>query len=177
MAPIRFQARFAAAALLLTLAGSPIASHAFAQPEGPTTPSSTDPSDPAVAQMHLERARALSLLGHFDEAHAEYEQAARLQRANNILPAEALWGIAEIYYGQGRDLQAATVLAELAREAELRGDPVVQVKALMEAAVLYQSQARSEEAARLALRLQPLRNSPYLSDDLRAQIDSRLASH
>ena len=141
----------------------------------PVLASATDPRpDPASAQMHLERARALSLLGDFDAAQNEFAHVAKLQREIGVLPTEALWSIAEIYYGKGRDIQAAEVLVDLAGEAELRGDPVVQVKALMEAAVLYQTRGLHDDAGRLVKRLEQLRSSPYLTDELRAQVDARI---
>ena len=89
----------------------------------PVLASATDPRpDPASAQMHLERARALSLLGDFDAAQNEFAHAAKLQREIGVLPTEALWSIAEIYYGKGRDIQAAEVLVDLF------GDKVVQLR-------------------------------------------------
>jgi tetratricopeptide (TPR) repeat protein len=133
-------------------------------------PPEVDPT----AELRLERARALLLLGEFEEARSEFVAAAKLQRASGVLPTEALWGIAEIHHGRAQDAQAAGVLVELAHEAELRGNPVVQAKALLEAIVLYEVLDQHQEAIRLAARLEPLRSSPYLSDELRIEIDTRV---
>ncbi len=168
----RFSSTTTAATVALAIATaslSPVtAQTSFAASPNPTAPS------PTTSTVHLERARSLAVLGQFREAKAEYSRAAALMRVEGRLPTEALWQIAEIYFGEENHRRAADVLSDLAREAEVFGDPVVQARALLEASVLYQHAGLTEAMLRSANRLQQLRASPYLPDDLRAAIETRV---
>lgn len=67
--------------------------------------------------------------------------------------------------------RAAELLDEL---AETAGDPVTQVQALLEAAVLYQQMRSPLESQGRVDRLIPLLDSPYLPAEKRAALRARM---
>lgn len=136
-------------------------------------PTKFEPASP-IADLHIERAKVLAVTGRFAEARSEYLQAAKIQRADGLLPTDALWQIAESFYAERNEVAAAITLDGLAHEAEKYGDATLAARALLEASVLYDSAGMRREAHDAAGRLERLRNSTYLPDELRATIDARL---
>ncbi len=131
--------------------------------------------DASEVRMRLDRAHQLSKEGRWKEARREYASIAKLQRTNKVLADEALWNLANLYYGNKQIRRAAETMDELADAAELHGNPVVQAKALIESVILYQSLQMQEEASARIERLQPLLDSPFLSDEVRSSIQKRIA--
>jgi tetratricopeptide (TPR) repeat protein len=170
----RFTSATTSAAVALALAAASltdapaVAQNSLVPSAPPVVPSPTN------ATVHLERAKSHAILGQFDEAREEYAHAAEIMRAEGVLPTDPLWQIAQIHFARQNHRGAAEVLSQLAREAEVMGDPVVQARALLEASVLYHYAGMTEAMLRSARRLQQLKASPYLPDELRAAIDSRV---
>lgn len=142
-------------------------------------PAATESVRPAYnesdVRMRLDKAHQLCEEGQWTAARREYASVAKLQRANNVLADEALWNLANLYHGNRQIRRAAETLDELAEAAQRHGNPVVQAKALIESAILYQSLQMPEMASARIERLQPLLDSPFLSDEVRKSIEKRIA--
>lgn len=89
---------------------------------------------------------------------------------------EALWLIAQMEHADHRPLRAAAALDRAADAAQAYGDPVAQARALLEAATIYAHASQYAEASARVARLRPLLESPHMTDDLRVEITTRLAS-
>lgn len=79
-----------------------------------------------------------------------------------------------MYFALEDNVRAAAILESLGNHASAYGNPVAEVRAKMNAALLYANAGNVERAARLATELQTLRMSPFLSDQLRNELDLRL---
>ncbi|HEV2129614.1 MAG TPA: hypothetical protein VGR27_00840 [Longimicrobiaceae bacterium] len=114
-------------------------------------PAVTEPArasyDASEVRMRLDRAHQLSQEGRWKEARREFASVAKLQRTHKVLADEALWNLANLYHGDQKIRRAAETMDELADAAQLHGNPVVQAKALLESAILYQSLQMSDEAS------------------------------
>ena len=158
---------------LLAQASTPVrlaaAGAAYAAPAANTT----DPS--TAASTRLARAEELVKRGRIAQASREYIKVAKMQRAQNVLPSEALWKLAELHntYGQSPE-RTANVLASLAADAERLGEPAVEAKALLEATILYNEADMPEKARDCASRLDALLTSPGVSDEVRREAQSRI---
>ncbi len=130
--------------------------------------------DASEVRMRLDKAQQLCEQGRWKEARREYASVAKFQRTHKVLADEALWNLANLYHGDRQILRAAQTMDALADEAELYGNPVVQAKALIESAILYQSLQMSDEASARIERLQPLLASPFVSDEVRGAIQKRI---
>ena len=82
------------------------------------------------------------------------------ERSRNVLPAEALWRLADLYISSQSWKEAASVLNELARDAERFGNAQIQVQALLEASLLYSKAGMHQEVNACARRLDELMGSP-----------------
>ena len=131
--------------------------------------------DAAAARARITRGDELLLRGKITAASREYTAAAKMQRAHNVLPTEAMWKLAELHHGLGQSPErTADVLAALALDAERLGDPQVQAKALLEATILYKKAALPEKAHACADRLEQLVASPHLTDKFRQEVQTRI---
>lgn len=130
--------------------------------------------DASEVRMRLDRAHKLGEQGRWKEARREYASVAKLQRTHQVLADEALWNLANIHHGNRDIRRAAQTMDELADAAQLHGNPVVQAKALIESAILYQSLRMPDQARARLERLQPLLDSPFLSKELRSSIEKRM---
>ena len=130
--------------------------------------------DPAAVRTRIANADQWSTEGNLSDARREYTAVAELQRSNDVVPAEAMWKLAELYHSQKSLKRAATVLEALAADAERFGDPQIQAKALLEAAVLYKNTGMSAQAVACANRLDLLLASPHISDEFRQEVARRI---
>lgn len=130
--------------------------------------------DASEVRMRLDRAHELSEQGRWKEARREFASVAKFQRTHQVLADEALWHLANLYHGDRQIRRAAETMDDLADAAQLHGNPVVQAKALIESAILYQSLNMPEQASARIERLQPLLDSPFLSDEVRSSIQKRI---
>ena len=126
-------------------------------------------SDSVKAATRLGWARAHMMRGDFDGARRELARSIREARAAGSHAGPALWELANVVH-VSEPVRAAELLDEAAAEAETHGDPVAQARALLAAAVLYQQAGRTEEARARVERLRPMLRSPYLPEELRAEL-------
>lgn len=168
-----------AATLGIAASGTPI----FAQASAPvlriasvapiTAPAPTT-YDAAAVQARLQKAGDLLLEGHVSAARREYADIIELQRSHNVLPTEAMWQLAGLYNTEGSWKRTAAVLNELAEDAERYGNPQVQAEALLEATVLYDKARMPQEALACAKRLDSLMGSPFVTEELRQEVQRRI---
>ena len=131
--------------------------------------------DPVAVSARLDRARELVRQGRIPAASREYIAVAKMQRAQNVLPTEAMWELAELHNTYERiPERTANVLVALAADAERLGDPQIEAKALLEATILYNKAFLPVKANECADRLDVLLNSPRVSDEFRQEAKSRI---
>jgi len=126
-----------------------------------------------VIETKLEAAYRMRMEGRTREALRELNSAARAQASAGTSAAKTLWEIAEIQYSDGRFAASARTLDRVAREAEKFGDPVMQARALFEAAVQYSTLGQTADAVLRMERLEPLLESPFIDSDLKSQMSAR----
>lgn len=122
----------------------------------------------------MARAMELGRVGNYRKAARAYHDIAETQWRAGELPEMALWQEASMYFALEENARAAAALDKLGDRASDYGDPVVEARAKLNAAVLYYQIGDIQRAMALADDLRMLRNSPFLSDELRADIDLRL---
>ena len=130
--------------------------------------------DPAVVRARLDKASDLLLEGQISAARKEYAQIIELQRSHHVLPAEAMWQLAGLYNSERSWKRTASILNELADDAERYGNPQVQAQALLEATILYNKARMPQEALTCAKRLDDLMASPHVTDELRQEVQQRI---
>jgi hypothetical protein len=140
---------------------------AVAEPVSPDVPSER-------ARAHLARGFELSTSGNYAAAGTEFARAARLQRANAEVPFEALWMRAQMYNVRGFPAQAASALSQLAGAAAAAGNPALEARALLEAAVLYQHAHMPEQMHRRLAELDRILASGRLDQELQRAIEGRI---
>ena len=169
--------------------GTAAAQTANVQPQGRSGPSTgfTQPSPeglkPSIrltpidlARLKGEVARADSLANAHRTPEAEelYWAVIAEQRAGGEYPGETLRQLAKLYFAAGSSYAAANLLSELAESAGTFGDPPAQLRALFEAALLYQAVHRDDRVAQCLDRLMPLLQSPAIPDSIRREIASKV---
>ena len=133
-------------------------------------------ADPiTTVSARLAKARTLMEQGRYREAKREYAAIAKQQKVGGTLADEALWRLGSLYYADGDLRRAALTFDRLAHEAESYGDPVLQARALLEAAVLYQRAGMSEKVMPRVERVELLLASPYMSAEVRDGITRRIS--
>ena len=159
---------------LLAQASAPVRLAAVAATHAAPAEKSSDPITTA-ASTRLARADGLVQRGRIAQASREYIRVAKMQRAQNVLPSEALWKLAELHntYEQSPE-RTANVLVALAADAQGFGDPQIEAKALLEATILYNKAALPGKANECADRLDVLLTSPLVSDEVRREAQSRI---
>ena len=104
------------------------------------------PLDARALEARMASADRAMKRGSVARARSMYEALALELRAENRLPAEAVWRLAAIEYGLGSPLKAAAILDALAVEAS-PVDVTVEILALFEAAHIYALEGMSKESA------------------------------
>lgn len=128
-----------------------------------------------TSMMHRRAERLLSL-GRVSSACVVYRAIVASQDSAGVFPGEALWALASLELARDRELRTAEVLDELAAAASRHGRPDWQARALLEAGLLYQTHGRTDLSVARYHVLKPLLASPAISDHLRAQLTSRIAT-
>ncbi len=115
-------------------------------------------------------------IGRVRSARVVYRAIVASQDSAGVFPGEVLWALASLEFARDRELRAAAVLDDLAAAAARYGRPDWQARALLEAGLLYQSHGHTDLSVARYQVLKPLLASPAISDDLRAQLTSRIAA-
>ena len=122
----------------------------------------------------MDRAQQFARVGNYRKAARAYRAAAEQQLRAGELPEMALWQEANMYFAMKDNARAAASLDRLAGLAADYGNPVAEARAMLHAALLHAQAGNADRAMTLASDLRTLRNSPFIGDDLRAEIDQRL---
>jgi hypothetical protein len=156
------------------LAAQPAVVHTLAM--SPVGTSSTVEATAARERVDMQRERAnrLTLSGNWEAAGSAWSRVARMQRAQGELPVEALWTRAEMYHVQGFRVEAASVLTKLAAEAEAADRPDVSATAFLEAAILYHSSKRHQQARLSMEQVDRILRSHELDPELREALERRI---
>ena len=138
----------AMAALGGTLATASAANAQVAAPVHLATASVVDvPLDERTLDSRMASADRALKRGSVGRAKSILEALVLDLRAAGRVPAEPLWRLAAIEYGEGSPLRAAEMLDALGAEAGAANDVAVEVLALFEAAHIYALEGMSDESA------------------------------
>ncbi|MFI5310083.1 MAG: tol-pal system YbgF family protein [Gemmatimonadales bacterium] len=138
---------------------------------GPAAAAAPDSAHIAAA---LAAARVLVENGRLREAMRSFHTVAVEQREAGDYPAEALRRLANLQYGADQRLDAATTLDELAEAALQFGDPATRLRALFDAAVIYQELKIKDRVPARVRQIDQLLKSPVIDEALRSEIASRI---
>ena len=162
-------------AILAQTSASPPRLAAVSSTTVPDAVASEESYDPVAVSALLDRARELVQRGRIPAASQEYIRVVEMQRAQNVLPTEAMWELAELHNTYERiPERTANVLAALAADAERLGDPATEAKALLEATILYNKAYLPQKARDCASRLDALMTSPLVSEEFRREAQQRV---
>jgi hypothetical protein len=101
-------------------------------------------ADTARLSATLSRADSMARTDHFADAARLYWSVIVEQRAASEYPADALRRIAMMYFSLDQEYAAADAFMELAESAAQFGDPTTRLRALFDAALMYQRLGRSD---------------------------------
>ena len=131
MAPGTIAAQAAASARLASMESAPLATPAY---------------DERDLRRRMDSAERAMERGSELTARKMYEAIAKELVEAGMLPTEPMWKLATLRYKDGDALAAAAILDELATAASTHGDVVVEVRALFEAARIYQLEGKVTES-------------------------------
>jgi hypothetical protein len=133
-------------------------------------------SDSVRLAAGIAEAERFAAAGRMADARRAYRKLISQELDAGEYPSAAMWRLANAYFGDGNELDAARELDRLADAASTFGDPEMELRARFEAAVLY---SRHHEPARVAAHVQRVRallKSPVIDDRTRRSISARLGN-
>jgi tetratricopeptide (TPR) repeat protein len=140
-------------------------------------PDAVAPSAP-VDSLHvaavLRSADALAASGRLREAIRSLRSVASEQAEAGDYAGESLRRLANLQYGIGDEFQAANTLDELADAAQTFGDPPTRLRALFDAALVYQGLKLYDRVPEHVRQAKLLLKSPAIDESLRSEIASRM---
>ncbi len=136
---------------------------------------------PAIVLAHIERGDAWIAKRDYGKARAAYQAAADILREDGELPAVPMRRIAHAYYFEGKYHSAIRALDDLADEAATRGDVATEAWAKIDAAWVMGRECfgrTDRRGFRLEIHervdeVKDLLESPYMPDDVRAEITAK----
>jgi len=160
---------------------------AFATTNRATSPTRTDtnsstrpimrapvPFDSARVRSLLSRAEEASFAGRIGEARRLYREVIDAHRESNQPAGMVLWRLATTNLYADDKQAAASNLDEMAEVSARFGDPVSELKATFEAAILYSQIKRGDLVAARMERVNCLLQSPVISDEEKARVRERI---
>lgn len=167
--------RFLLCATLGALVPSLLAAEPSLQPPTPRAAIAvTAGTDSAHIAAALAAANELAARGRVREAIRSLRAVAAEQRAAGDYPAEALRSLANLQYGEGLESDAARTLDELAGAAQDFSDPPTRLRALFDAALIYQGLKLFDREAERVREVRQLLKSPAIDSALRSDISARM---
>lgn len=124
-------------------------------------------AEAARVAARVAAADALSLEGRLAEAKRLLQLALIEQKRGGAYPAVTLRMLANVEFALDRPVAAAAVLRQLAFEAARVADPETELRALVDALVIYGQVGRRASQRELIGRIQFLLASPGISDSTR----------
>jgi hypothetical protein len=132
------------------------------------------PVDSIHVVAMLRSADALAASGRLREAIRSLRSVASEQTAAGDYAGESLRRLANLQYGIGDEFQAANTLDELADAAQTFGDPSTRLRALFDAALVYQGLKLYDRVPERVRQAKLLLKSPAIDESLRSDITSRM---
>jgi tetratricopeptide (TPR) repeat protein len=132
------------------------------------------PGEDPCCEVEIARAEALHETGQFKAAHRAYARIARAQAAAAEFSGDALWSAAVMSFHLGRFRRAAREFDAAARSAAEFGRTNHQVRATLEAAVMYQKLGLGALTLARAERVNTLLAAPEVSAETRDLVESRI---
>ncbi len=133
------------------------------------------------ADIHIAKGDELLLARKYARARKEYQEAAKLMRADGIVPEDAVQRIARSLYYERKHRSAVSVLDGLAKEAAQAGEVAIQTRALANATWLlwFDCTQRRCPGGKLEIQnrqrqIERLLSSPYLDDGERRKLAVRV---
>lgn len=134
---------------------------------GPCCNSTLTDAEAARIASRVAAADAMMLEGRLAEAKRAYQVAIDEQRRGGVYTAVTLRKLANVEYALDRPVAAAATLRQLAVEASRVADPETELRALVDAAVLYGQIGIRTPQRELLERIRFLLTSPGISDSTR----------
>jgi predicted negative regulator of RcsB-dependent stress response len=167
--------RIFASVALAALVTSPSSAHAA--PALRTMPDATPGTivaDSSHVSAVLSSADALAASGRVSEAIRSLKTLAAEQHKTGEYAGITLRRLADLQYGVGDAFQAANTLDQLADEAGAFGDPTVRLRALFEAALVYQELKLYDRVPERTRQITTLLKSPMIDERIRSDIAARI---
>jgi hypothetical protein len=165
--------------IALTLIAATSSSLATASPAGAEVrrivvrPPAVELDSLRVAES-LRRASAFAAAGRMGDARREYRMLITAERREGNYPAQALWMLANAYFAEDKIFETARTLDQLAFEAQEIIDPPTELRARLEAAVLWAKLREPTRARAGYLRVKQLLKSPAISAEQREWAKKRI---
>lgn len=136
--------------------------------------SGTVAPDSSRVSAALTSADALAESGRLNDAMHSLRTLVSAQREAGEYAGGALRRLADLQYGTGDAFQAANTLDQLADEADAFGDPTMRLRALFDAALVYQELKLYDRVPDRTRQVATLLKSPVIDQKLRANIAARM---
>ncbi len=133
-------------------------------------------ADSSHVSAVLSSADALAASGRVSEAIRSLKTLAEEQHKSGEYAGSTLRRLADLQYGAGDAYQAAHTLDQLADEAGTFGDPTVRLRALFDAALIYQELKLYDRVPEHTRQITTLLKSPMIDDRVRSDIAARIRS-
>jgi hypothetical protein len=124
----------------------------------------------------LSSADALAASGRVSEAIRSLKTLAAEQHKSGEYAGSTLRKLADLQYGAGDAYQAAHTLDQLADDAGTFGDPTVKLRALFDAALVYQELKLYDRVPEHTRQIATLLKSPMIDERVRSDIAARIRS-
>ncbi len=131
-------------------------------------------ADSSHVSAVLSSADALAASGRVSEAIRSLKTLAAEQHKSGEYAGSTLRRLADLQYGAGEAYQAAHTLDQLADEAATFGDPTVRLRALFDAALVYQELKLYDRVPERTRQIATLLKSPMIDERVRSDIAARI---
>jgi hypothetical protein len=161
----------------ITLASINVSSTLIARPENTflrTVYSTVAGRDSLRLVAGMAEAERFEAAGRSADARRTYRKLISDELGAGEYPLEAMWRLANAYFADDNEVDAARELDRLADAASHFGDPATELRARFESAVLY---SRHNEPLRVAAHLDRVRallKSPAIDENTRRSISARI---
>jgi hypothetical protein len=123
----------------------------------------------------LRRAEAFAIVGRLADAEREYRSLISAERREGAYPVVAMWYLASTYYAADDFPAAARALDTMADAAQEVIDPVTELRARFEAAVLWSKLKERDRMLADLGRVKALLKSPAIPESQRDAVRRRIA--
>jgi hypothetical protein len=133
-------------------------------------------ADSSHVSAVLSSADALAASGRVSDAIRALKTLAAEQHKSGEYAGSTLRRLADLQYGAGDAYQAAHTLDQLADDAGTFGDPTMRLRALFDAALVYQELKLYDRVPERTRQIATLLKSPMIDERVRSDIAARMHS-